>query len=60
MSLLHYAMIKMSLLHYAMIFGRLFVKTVRPMLSVRCPVCLWRSCTVAKQLDGSRWNFVCR
>jgi len=38
-------------------------KTVRPMLSDRCPsvlsclsVCLWRSCTVAKRLDGSRWN----
>jgi len=35
-------------------------KTVRPMLSVRCLsclcVCLWRSCTVAKRLDGSRWN----
>jgi len=41
-------------------------KTVRPMLSVRClscPVCqscLWRSCTVAKRLDGSRWNLACR
>jgi len=35
-------------------------KTVRPMLSLRCPVCLWRWCTVAKRLDGSRWNLACR
>ena len=39
-------------------------KTVRPMLSDRClsvcPVCLWRSCTVAKRLDGSTWNLACR
>jgi len=42
-------------------------KTVRPMLSDRSPVCLsvclsclWRSCTVAKRLDGSRWNLACR
>jgi len=36
----------------------------RPMLSVRCPVCLsvclWRWCIVAKWLDGSRWNLACR
>ena len=42
-------------------------KTVRPMLSDRCLSvclsclsvclsCLWRSCTVAKRLDESRWN----
>ena len=34
-------------------------KTVRPMLSDRCPVCLsclWRWCIVAKCLNGSRWN----
>ena len=41
-------------------------KTVRPMLSDRCPgclsvlSCLWRWCTVAKRLDGSRWNLACR
>ena len=39
-------------------------KTVRPMLSHRClsvcPVCLWRSCTVAKRLDISRWNLASR
>jgi len=43
-------------------------KTVRRMLSVRCPVlsclswplCLQRSCTVAKRLDGSRPNFAHR
>jgi len=45
-------------------------KTVRPMLSVHCvsclscpvclSVCLWRSCTVAKRLDGSRRNVACR
>jgi len=42
-------------------------KTVRPMLSDRCPVCasvclscLWRWCTGAKRLDGSRWNFARR
>jgi len=34
--------------------------------SVVCPVCLsclsslWSSCTVAKRLDGSRWNLACR
>jgi len=38
-------------------------KTVRPMLSVRCLSvlsCLWRSCTVAKQLNDSRRNLTCR
>jgi len=35
-------------------------KTVRPMLSGRCPVCLSCLCTVPKRLDGSRWNLVCR
>ena len=38
-------------------------KTVRPMLSDHCPVCpvrLWHSWTVAKRLDGSRWNLACR
>jgi len=40
---------------------------VRPMLSDRClsvcPVCLsclWRWCTVARRLDGPRWNLACR
>ena len=29
------------------------------MLSIRpLSVCLWRSCTVAKRFDGSRWNLI--
>jgi len=36
--------------------GLLSVCPVCPVLSV----CLWRSCTVAKQLDGSRRNLACR
>ena len=42
------------------VFGRPFVKRFALCYqSVVCPVCLsclWRSCTVAKRLDGSRWN----
>jgi len=29
-------------------------KPVRPMLSDRCLSCLWRWCSAAKRLDGSR------
>jgi len=25
-----------------------------------CLSCLWRWCTVAKRLHGSRWNLACR
>jgi len=35
-----------------------FVK--RFALCYRSVVCLWRSCAVAKRLDGSRWNLACR
>ena len=34
--------------------------TVRPVLSVCCLSCLWRWCTVAKRLHGSRWNLAQR
>jgi len=49
----------------APVFGRPFVKWFTlcyqtiVCLSV-CPACLWRWCTAAKQLDGSRWNSACR
>jgi len=43
--------------------GRPFVKQFalcyRSVVCLSCPVCmscLWRSCTVAKRLDGSKWN----
>ena len=40
------------------LFGRPFVK--RFALCYRSVVCLWPSCTVAKWLDRSRWNFARR
>jgi len=45
--------------------GRPFVKRFALCYrSVVCPVCLsvclWRLCTVAKRLGGSRWNLACR
>jgi len=50
-----------------MTFWTTVSKTVRPMLSDCCPVCvsclpasLWRWCIVAKRLDGSRWNLARR
>jgi len=49
------------------ILGRPFVKrfalcyrTVVLYVCPVCHVCLWRWCTVAKQLDGSKWNLTCR
>jgi len=56
-----------------MYISQVFI-TVRPMLSDRCLSvclsvrlsvrsvlsCLWRWCTVAKRLDGSRWNLARR
>jgi len=50
-------------LHFSFVFGRPFVK--RFALYCRTVVlsvlsCLWRWCTVAKRLDGSRWNLACR
>jgi len=57
-------------LHVVWGFWATVYKTVRPMLSVHCLSCLsvcpvlsvslWRSCTVAKRLDGSRLNLACR
>jgi len=49
------------------LFGRPFVKrfalcyrsVVCPVCPVGLSVCLWRSCTVAKRLDGPRWNLAC-
>jgi len=39
------------------VFGRPFVKRFTLChQTIVCPVCLWRWCTVAKRLDGSRWN----
>jgi len=46
---------------YASKFWATVCKTVRNMLSDRCPVCpvcLQRWCTVAKRLDGSRCHLV--
>jgi len=45
------------------VFWATVCKTVRRMLSDPLSVlsvCLWHSCTVAKRLDGSRWNLACR
>jgi len=51
------------------VFWATVCKTVRPMLSDRCPVCLivlsclsvtFVHCTVDKRLDGSRRNLACR
>jgi len=42
-------------------FGRPFVKRFALCYrTVVCLSCLWRWCTVAKRLDGSRWNLACR
>jgi len=45
---------------YLVTFWATVCKTVRPILSDLCLSvclsCLWRWCTVAKRLDGSRWN----
>ena len=44
-------------------FWETICKMVGPMLSDRCLSvlsCLWCWCTVAKRLDGSRWNLACR
>ena len=53
-----------SLSKHCLVFGQPFVKrfalcyrtVVCPVLSV-CLSCLWRWCSVAKQLDGSRWDW---
>ena len=65
------SIIPVTALQKGIVFGRPFVKRFALCYrSVVCPVCLsclssylsclWRSCTVAKRLDGSRWNSACR
>jgi len=52
----------MHLLTFA-IFGRPFVKRFALCYQTICLSvlsCLWHWCTVAKRLDGSRWNLSCR
>jgi len=53
----------MRIVHFSLIncfFWATVCRTVCPVLSDHCPVCLWHWCTVAKRLDGSRWNLACR